>query len=369
MERELAAALNDLGLSSTEAAIYVALLEHASEGPISAYKLAQTLGRDPANMTKAIGMMVKRGAVTATGKRPRLYTPVPPRAFLGELTARVEARRDEAVAMLERLGPAPPDERPHELTSVPEAFERARLLLAAAERIVLVHAAPEWLDRLRDDLARAADDQGAVVLTRSPALDDAPGPWLRLAVDGAASLTAIGRPGGDALLHGQWSRNPAAAFVAHRELGLEVVLDDVLELLHEGAGADLVRRRADDQWALVQRQVRWKHRWKEAGLAAYTPATPAAAEAGDAAAEAGARAVERVEIDRDEIARAMAEVSAELETPGPEETVDEDATPSEDAFQPETPGQPLKAAEAAAGESADDDGGPLKFIFRRKRKD
>ena len=56
MDRELASALKDLGLTATEAAIYVALLEHCADGPISAYKLAQIMGRDPANLTKALAI-------------------------------------------------------------------------------------------------------------------------------------------------------------------------------------------------------------------------------------------------------------------------------------------------------------------------
>jgi sugar-specific transcriptional regulator TrmB len=371
MNRELAATLKDLGLSATDSAIYVALLEHAADGPITAYRLAQELGRDPANVTKAIGMMVKRGAVTASGKRPRLYAPVPPREFLGELVAGIEARREQAVAMLEQIGTAPPDGRPHVLEHRDEMFDRARLMLAAAERIVLVHAAREWLDELADDLARVADERGAIVLTRATVATAVPGPWLRLVVDGELSLDAVGRPQSDALLLGRWSRNPAEAYLAHRELGLEVVLDDVMELLHEGASGDMVRRRAEDQWALLQRQVRWKRRWREAGLAEYSPAPDGPDE-----------------IAPEEVAEAMAEVSAEFtpETPGQESAVggEEVAATADRSGRVEAAGadegvdevteagskvdadEPRKAAAANAAEP--DDSGPLKFIFRRRRK-
>lgn len=359
MNSELSTALKDLGLSSTEAEIYVALLENARQGPITAYRLAQVVGRDPANLTKTIGQMTRRGAVTATGKRPRLYAPVPPEEFLGDLVARVEAKRQEAVALLDDLGPAPTDDRPREVTSAPELIERARLLVAEAERVVLLHIAPEWLGELTPALERAGTEQGAVVLTRTTSVHASPGPWLRLVVDGRASIAGVGRPGGDALLHGQWSRNPAQAFLAHRELGLEMVLDDMMELLRGGASADLVRRKAEDQWTLLEHQVGWKKRWQQAGLAGYRP-----------------NSGEDEDIPASEVAAAMAAVAAES---GPEPTPQATSAPPVSTpnpeFQPETPGQPEaaprpRAAEAAAGEADDDDdSGPLKFIFRRKRRE
>jgi hypothetical protein len=219
MDRELAATLKDLGLSATEAGAYVALLQHAGAGPITAYRLAQVLGRDPANTTKVMGMMVKRGAVTASGKRPRRYAPVAPRRFIGRLVADLQARQDLAITRLEEIDQAPVDAGPQALDSRAEAEATARQLLDEASHVVLVGADPDWLASLGDTLEHLRRERGVAVVTRAasgPA--GAPGPWLQLVCDGAACLSAVAAADGDALVYGQWSRNPGEAFLVQRAL-------------------------------------------------------------------------------------------------------------------------------------------------------
>lgn len=331
MDRQLAAALADLGLTTTESAIYVALLQRCRKGPISAYKLAQDLGRDPANLTKALSAMTRRRAVVASGQRPRLYAPAPPREFLGSLVSHLQARQEQAITLLERFGTPPDDGRPHLLNTVDEALAVARELIGRASRLILISGAPEWLADLRDELRRAGDEQGVLILSRDTAAGPAPGPWLRMVVDGAVSLTALGRPDGEDLLLGSWSRNVGDAFLLQHDLGQAAVLDDLLELLDAGATSEAVRKRAAEQWALVGKQVPWKKRWQELGLTPYRPAEPPAED-----------------LDPDTVADAMAEIAAE--------------------FTPEMPGKPAASRGGATAADEDDEGSPLRFIFRRKKK-
>lgn len=219
MDRELAATLKDLGLSATEATAYVALLQHGDDGPLTAYRLAQVLGRDPANTTKVMGMMVKRGAVKASGKRPRRYAPVAPRRFIGRLVADLQARQDLAITRLEQIGQAPVDAGPQALDSRAEAEATARQLLDEAGHVVLIGADPDWLASLGDTLEHLQRERGvAVVAHAATAPAGAPGPWLQLVCDGATCLSAVAGPDGDALVYGQWSRNPGEAFLVQRAL-------------------------------------------------------------------------------------------------------------------------------------------------------
>ena len=340
MDHDLAAALKDLGFSPTEAEIYVALLAQSQNGPVSAYKVAQDMGRDPANMTKTLGAMAKRGALRASGGKPRLYAPVSPADLTGERVARLQ----QAGKLLEEIGSPPDDDSLHSLESTEAALALARRLLGEARRIVLVDAAPELLGDLADDLSRLANVEGASVLVRSTAavsipgvrvwLDPdvetlAPGPWLRLAIDGHRYLEIVVHPERrDELLHGHWSRNPSQTFLGHRNIGAELILADVLEMMRGGASSELVQRRAEDQTALILRQISWRQRWREAGLADYTPEVE-----------------EVTELAAEDLAEAMAEVAAEA---------------------------PLKSMDAADGSGQDDDTeetSPLKFIFRRRKKD
>ena len=351
MDRELAVALKDLGLTATEASIYVALLEHCGDGPVSAYKLAQDMGRDPANMTKTLAAMVKRGAVHAGGKRPKLYAPVRPADFTGELVARIQARQRQAVALLDRIGQPAADESLRPLESRRAGLDRARSILESAGRIVLVDASADLLAEIAADLSSAASERGVTVLARStdqvaaPGVriwidpDDgalsgaAPGPWLRLTVDGHSCLEMTAHPEDpDLLLHGSWSRSPGQAFLAHRSLGSELILTDLLEMLRSGAGTDLVRRHAEDQATLILRQIAWRRQWREIGLPDYAPET--------------------ADVDPDLVARTMAELDDEVAV-----------------FQPDpSPVAKTPVAEEVTATDEDDGGGPLQFIFRRRKR-
>jgi len=370
MDWELAADLKDLGLTATEAEIYLALLAAASTAPVSAYKLAQDMGRDPANMTKTLAAMTKRGAVRATAGKPRLYAPVPPADFTGQLIRRLQAKQRQVLRQLEEIGRPPDDEGPRRLESRADALAVARQLVSEARRIILVDGSPEWLTELGPDLSRAVSAQGATVLAKSPAplalagvrvwtdpAEDAragaaPGPWLRLAVDGRASLEALAvPPPADELLHGYWSRSPGRAFLAHRNLAAELILADVSELLRAGANAELVQRHAADQAALILRQVTWRQQWRDAGLPEYAR-SPETAPAGDEVAEVAPELV----------AQAMAELAAETTAGQSTTAAPPTAAPAALAaaagagFQPETPGLDGTAAS------------PLQFIFRKRRK-
>ncbi|MBE0566003.1 MAG: hypothetical protein IH621_08610, partial [Krumholzibacteria bacterium] len=93
----LVQALRDLGLTLTEAEVYVATLEAAAEGPVSGYRVAQGLGRDPANLAKVMAALVRQGAVRVVQEKPRLYLPAAPDAFTEGVVRRFAERRSEAL--------------------------------------------------------------------------------------------------------------------------------------------------------------------------------------------------------------------------------------------------------------------------------
>ena len=364
MERELAGALCDLGLTAAEAEIYVALLECAATGPVSAYKLAQTMGRDPANLTKTLNAMCRREAVRATGERPRLYAPVAPAEFTGRLIATLQERQQQALELLQSIGQPPPDQELHPLDSRRKALLVARQLLAAARRAVLVDGAVVLLSALKAALSHAAEVQGAMVLARCPqpitlpgvrvklagGLESwsqaAPGPWLRLAVDGESCLEMLAHPTEkDKLLYGHWSCRPAQAFLAHRSLASELILADLHEMLQSGVAGALACRQAGDLAALLVHQIAWRQRWREAGLPLFAPEAAAAAEA----------PAEQPSPDSRPPASAVSSVALPAPAAGAQEAAAA-ANAAED-------GAKAESLTAAAGEQV----GPLHFLFRRRK--
>jgi hypothetical protein len=219
----LLAALGGLGLTATEAEVYVATLAATVAGPASSYRIARNAGRDPANLGKVLGGLVRRGAVSVVQDRPRLYEPVPLAEFSATAVERVRRRRAEALDALAGLEGGEPT-APRLLPAVAAARAQAASLLAEAKLTVTVHGRGDVLADLRTPLGEAAG-RGCRVrticampvagmrgeFTLLPA-DPAPPttPWLQLVIDDAAWLVA-GDTAGDAPV-GCWGRQgPVAA--------------------------------------------------------------------------------------------------------------------------------------------------------------
>lgn len=200
---QLVQALRDLGLTPTEAEVYIATIEAAAEGPVSGYRVAQGLGRDPANLAKVMAGLVRHGAVRIVQEKPRLYLPVDPEAFTAGVVERVRERREEAVALLRRFAPVDPGGAPLLVPAFVDAVAAASGLIAGATASVMLHAPEDIVSALAEPLAAAGARSGCrvVVLSPSPvrltgvestlvpAPEDA-APWLQLVTDRRRWLVA-----------------------------------------------------------------------------------------------------------------------------------------------------------------------------------
>lgn len=231
--------LRDLGLSRAEAEVYLACLAlgAAGGGPFSSYRIAQDMGRDPANIGKIFNGLVRLQAVRVVQEGPRLFAVVPPDEFTAQLLGRVRRQGSEAVALLDSFGPPAADGVVLALTSRELAFARARDLLAACRQQALVSGSPDALRELGAELEQAATQPGrrVRVLTPEPMSSavveigqippagqvgqDAAESWLHLVVDGQAWLTALlpAEADGPACC-GWWCRGSAVARVLAESL-------------------------------------------------------------------------------------------------------------------------------------------------------
>ncbi len=359
MDREIVAALTELGLSPTEAELYVALLRQAGAEPASAYKLAKVVGRDPANTTKTLAALERRGAVRVASEKPRLYAPVAAADFTEELVLRLQNRRREAVQMLERIGRAESDRSTHPLRDRDEAIERARLMIAEAQSVVLVDADLTFVQALAGDLQGGAATRGVAVLVLSdeplglagvrswidPSAEElrraAPGPWLHLVADGASELQAVAHPAEPSpLLTGHWHRSPVASFLAHRALGVLMIQAALHHRLAAGVDSAAASRQIVELQSLLTHRIGWRARWNQLGLppmAAGAPTAPPAARPTSSAVPPAP--------------------AAALATPArPEPTPPTPRRVSRPPVKPTPP--PAKVVE---------DDGPLQFVHRRKK--
>jgi predicted transcriptional regulator len=356
VDRKIVAALTDLGLSPTEAEVYVALLRQAAAEPVSAYKLAKVVGRDPANTTKTLTALERRGAVRVASEKPRLYRPVAAADFTEELVLRLQTRRREAVQMLERIGRAESDRTAHPLRDRDEAIERARLMIAEAQSVVLLDADTSFVDALAGDLQESAGERGVAVLVLAnaplalagvrswvdPGAQElrraAPGPWLHLVADGAGEMQVVGHPAEPSqLLTGHWHRSPVASFLAHRTLGVLMVQAALHHRLAAGVDSAAASRQIVELQSLLTHRIGWRARWNQLGLPAMV-ATPAVPDA-----------------------RAMAPT-----TPAPAATLATAARPEPTPPTPRRTTRPPVKPVLPPAKIAEDDG-PLQFVHRRKK--
>ncbi|MBK6734813.1 MAG: hypothetical protein IPO18_16415 [bacterium] len=162
--------LRDLGLSRAESEVYLACLQLGAggAGTLSSYRVAQEMGRDPANVGKIVNALAHLQAIRVVQEKPRLFVAVPPEEFTDHLLGRMRRRGAEAVSLLEDFGGQSADGVAQALTGREQTATRARALFAACRRDLLVAGSPEMVRELGLDLERVAETPGCRVRVVSP---------------------------------------------------------------------------------------------------------------------------------------------------------------------------------------------------------
>lgn len=162
--------LKDLGLSRAESEVYLACLQAAASGIglLSSYRVAQEMGRDPANVGKIVNTLTHLQAVRVVQEKPRLFLPVPPAEFTDHLLGRLRRRGAEAISLLDDFAAPEAEGVALALGSPDQVLARARNLIAATAADLLVAGSPELIRELGADLERVAERPGCRVRVVSP---------------------------------------------------------------------------------------------------------------------------------------------------------------------------------------------------------
>lgn len=198
---EITALLKEMGLTETESEVYLTLLQTARGEAVSSYRVAQEMGRDPANLGKILSALSRRGAVRVVQEKPRLFAPVSPDEFTGQILERLAATQRRTVELLRRYESTPASGTALALTGPDQVLERARLLLGRCQRRAALYADAGICSHLRAFLESVAERPGAEVLVLGPDTEglpaavriDGPGgdaPWIQLTVDDEFWLVA-----------------------------------------------------------------------------------------------------------------------------------------------------------------------------------
>ena len=239
-------ALAALGFTETEALVYCELL---GSSPSTGYRLAQAVGKAPANTYQALSALVQKGAALVDESEGKTFRAVPPAELLAALATSFETRRATASKALERLSRPTEDDRIYQLKSAEQVTQRALAMIKRAKEIVLFDLFPRPFDALRPALERKAR-AGVVVagLVYGPAVqmraniitarrDDYvlrrwPGSQVTVVADAREYLTALLSRDGTGLLHGTWSDGGWLSCMQHNGLASEI------QLVHAGGLTD-----------------------------------------------------------------------------------------------------------------------------------
>jgi HTH-type transcriptional regulator, sugar sensing transcriptional regulator len=230
--------LTSLGLNELEAEIYVHLLQHE---PMTAYRVAQSLGRQTANVYKAVESLSRRGAVLVEEGENRLCRAVPPREFLRRTERKFLERTKAASEALAELHRPTFDERVYRIESVAQVFEQAATMLGEARAVAVVDAFPAAAATMRPAIEKAIRRGVKVyvqtydaVLIEGAILATPPDPaavlayWqseqLNVVVDGAQCLIALLSRTLDDVHQALWSNSPYLAALLHSGLTSEHTL-------------------------------------------------------------------------------------------------------------------------------------------------
>src|SRR5579872_3418738 len=107
-------ALAALGFTQLEAEVYVFLL---GEAPATGYRVAQAIGRLPANTYKALESLQNKGAVIIDEGASRLCRAIPSAELLDLLKRRFAEQEARATRALSEIAPVSHDDRIYQLRS------------------------------------------------------------------------------------------------------------------------------------------------------------------------------------------------------------------------------------------------------------
>ncbi len=227
-----------LGFTEIEAAIYCELLRGSAA---TGYRLAQAIGKAPANVYQALSGLAQRGAVMVDEGETRTYRATAPAELLRGLQRDFEAARAQALRALAGLESNVEDDRIYQLKTPTQVYERAGQMINGAREILLFDLFPQPLTQLTPLLSQAqargvtvaglcygAKPDATFHLSQPASGDFAferwPGLQLSVVADGREHLLALLSPDGLSVRHGVWSDSAYLACLQHSGLAAEIRL-------------------------------------------------------------------------------------------------------------------------------------------------
>jgi HTH-type transcriptional regulator, sugar sensing transcriptional regulator len=254
---ECTEALAALGFTSLEAEVYAVLVE---QSPVTAYKVAQEVGKAAANVYKAVESLQRKGAILVEETSSRLCRAVPPPELIQQLERQFSHARSRAQTALAQLARPVGDERVYDLGSSEQVLARARAMLRRTERMVLCDLFPEAALELREDVEAAArrGRRVCVQLYRPAPFDPRvtvfvkpdgerllrlwPGQWLNIVSDAREHLLAFLKNGLSGVHQAVWSESVYLSLLHFSGFASEMIAGAAGAILDADGAPEPMRR-------------------------------------------------------------------------------------------------------------------------------
>ena len=241
--------LRELGLNQLEAEVYVFLLPHT---PMTAYKIARSIGKPAANVYKAVESLSRKGAIVIENGPNRTCRAIPPRTFLRRAERDYRELSSAALDTLKDIELAPVDEHVCRVETLDQVYTYCREMLERAKAVVVIDAFPIPLQQIAPLISSAIkrgvevhieayapiDIEGAHIVT-APIADKLLSQWsaqqLNVIVDGEQSLMALLSTDGSDLLQAYWSNSLYLACLHHGGRLCEQTLLRAIQARQSGA--------------------------------------------------------------------------------------------------------------------------------------
>ncbi|MBU8922981.1 MAG: hypothetical protein KOO63_14280 [Bacteroidales bacterium] len=228
--------LQSLGFSEIEALIYGYLVENS---PATGYRISHAIGKQPANTYKAIASLEEKEAIVIEEGESRLCQALPPDELLDNLERRFRLNRLEADRELKSLSSPSMYGGLFHLKTIEQVIQRARIMVDAANEIILCDLSPGPCKYLAGALSEAAAS-GVIVachvyageeiegvhtlqfIDSDPALDDWPGQQVSIVVDSVEHLLGLLAMDMKTVHEAVWSSSNFLSCMHHNNIAAEL---------------------------------------------------------------------------------------------------------------------------------------------------
>jgi len=246
--------LRELGLNQLESEIYMFMLP---QPPMTAYKIAKSIGKPTANVYKSVETLSRKGALIIEDGSSKICRAVPARVFLHRAEQNYHEISQKAQNVLKNIEVSPIDEIVFRVDNIEQVYTYCREMIERAKATVVIDAFPIPLQKIAP-LVSKATKRGVEVfieayesitiegtkITFIPIADRLVSQWgaqqLNIVVDGKENLMALLTHDGSDVLQAFWSNSLYLSCLHHGGRLCEQTLVRAIQARRNGASADEV---------------------------------------------------------------------------------------------------------------------------------